>query len=59
MDAALELGKIFVQSKARGSISRAKIYLLMAKSSKNISDEAREEASALIAELDGCVRNRR
>jgi TPR repeat protein len=52
LDAALELGKTIIQSKTRGSAKRAKQYLLMAKSAKRISEEAREEASVLIAELE-------
>lgn len=51
MDAALELGKLHIQSKTRGFANRARKYLSMAKSAKNISDESREEADALISEL--------
>jgi TPR repeat protein len=52
MDAALELGKTLIQSKTRGSAKRARKYLIMAKAAKQISAEAREEASVLIAELE-------
>jgi len=53
MDAALELGRIFIQSDLRGSAAQAKKYLIMAKSAEQISDTAREEADALIARLEG------
>jgi TPR repeat protein len=52
MDAALELGKTFIQCKARGSRKKARMYSVMAESARQISDEAREQASALISEID-------
>lgn len=51
MDAALELGKTFIQSDAQGSAGRAKRYLIKAASAREISDAAREEAVALLAGL--------
>lgn len=52
MDAALELGKLFLHSRTRGSTVRAKKYLAMAMSAQLITEASREEAGVLMAELE-------
>ncbi|WNL45328.1 hypothetical protein RKE25_18185 [Dyella sp. BiH032] len=52
MDAALELGKLLLLSQTRGSAARAKKYLTMAMTAELITEAGREEASALLAELE-------
>jgi TPR repeat protein len=58
MDAALELGKIFIRKKSRGYKRVAMKYLTLAKSSKGISDDARKELNKLISELEADPCNR-
>lgn len=57
MDAALELGKLFLHSRTRGSTARAKKYLAMAMSAQVITEASREEAGALMAKLEAGARD--
>ena len=59
MDAALELGKLFLHGRTRGSTARAKKYLAMATSAQVITDAGREEAGALMAELEAEAHDKR
>lgn len=59
MDAALELGKLFLDIRTRGSTARAKKYLAMAMSAQVITEASREEAAALMAKLEAAAHGKR